>query len=188
MNSIANNSPIIREMVFRIISAGEIENTLAKHRIDNDIVPSVSHKTHSLSRGFQESALKIVLPIKHEAHIQKTVLHSQAPHIILEGYGRLGGLIQDNSISSIEYLGENLPIRITRLGRIQNTNIILSNEEVESILNYISSRTRIPVGNQVFKVAIDNLLFNAVTSKEVGTRFLLKKNFQISPDYAEAFK
>ncbi len=181
MNSIASNSPIVREIVFRIISSGEIENHKAKHRIDNEIVPTVSTKVHALSRGFQESMLKAPVALKTE-HV-----HPQQG-VILEGYGRLSGLIKDPSISTIEYLGEALPIRIMRAGRIQNTNIILSKEETDSILKYVSNRTRIPLENNVFKVAIDNILFNAVISPVVGTRFLIKKNFQISQDYNEAFK
>jgi hypothetical protein len=185
MNSIASNSPIVREIVFNIISYGEIENSKAKHRIDNEIVPTVSTKVHSLSRGFQESMLKTPLPLKTET-VHPDLSKQQT--VILEGYGRLSGLIKDPSVSTIEYVGENLPIRIMRVGHIQNTNIILSKEETDSILKYVSNRTRIPLENNVFKVAIDNLLFNAVISPVVGNRFLIKKNFQISPDYKEAFK
>lgn len=193
MNSIASKSPIVSWMVLQVISSGEIENVGAKHRIDNDIVPAVSQKTHMMSNGFQESVLRIIQPVRVQPQIQpkfskQPVIPSQNVHVVLDGYGRLSNLIKDNSISTIEYSGENLPLKITRLGKVQFTSIILSSEEVISILNYISSRTRIPIENQVFKVAIDNLLFNAVISKEIGTRFLIKKNFQISPDYSEAFK
>ncbi len=194
MNSIASNSPIVREIVFRIISSGEIETSREKHRIDNDIVPTMPSKVHVISRGFQESALK-VLSVKQEKPPQIQAVHHSnmplapnAPQVIPAGYGRLNNLINDPSISSIEYVGENLPIKINRMGKTQATNIILSNEEVNSILSYVSGKTRIPVENQVFKVALDNLLFNAVISQEVGNRFLIKKNFQISPDYSEAFK
>jgi hypothetical protein len=179
MNSIASNSPIVREIVFRIISSGEIESPKAKHRIDNEIVPPISSRTHAITRGFQESTLKFV-PTKKEPVVQQTQ--------ILEGYGRLTSLIRDPSVSTIEYLGEGLAIKIVRMGRIQNTNIFLSNEEVDYILKYLSERTKIPLENKVFRVVIDNLLFNAVISSEIGTRFLIKKNFQISPDYREAFK
>lgn len=185
MNSIASNSPIVREIVFRIISSGEIENDREKYRIDNDIVPTMSPKVYAIARGFQESVLRVPIVKQEKPQI---ISHSNAPQVIPAGYGRISILINDPSISSIEYAGENLPIKINRMGRIQNTNIILSDEEIKSILIYISSRTKIPIDNQVFKVAIDNLLFNAIISKEVGTRFLIKKNFQISPDYSEAFK
>jgi hypothetical protein len=184
MNSIASNSPIVREIVFRIISSGEIENSREKHRIDNDIVPIMSSKVHALSSGFQESVLKVPIVKQEKPQI---VSHPNAPPVILEGYGRLSGLIRDPTISSIEYMGENLPLKINRMGKIQSTNIILYDEEIKSILIYVSSRTKIPIDNQIFKVAIDNLLFNAIISKEVGTRFLIKKNFQISQDYSEAF-
>jgi hypothetical protein len=193
MNSIASKSPIVSWMVMQVISSGEIENTPAKHRIDNDVVPVISQKTHMMSSGFQESVLKVIQPVRIEPQIQPKFSKQVAPpvqniHVILDGYGRLSNLIKDNSISTIEYSGENLPLKITRLGRTQLTNIILSNDEVNSILNYISSRTRIPIENQVFKVSLDNFLFNAVISKEIGTRFLIKKNFQISQDYSEAFR
>ncbi|MEI7718231.1 MAG: hypothetical protein WCI72_00050 [archaeon] len=195
MNSIASNSPIVREMIFKIICAGEIENSLDKHRINNEMVPTVSQKTHVLSRGFQESTLKIAPTLKTEKPIQQVPfkkpiapLQVQTNHAPLEGYGRLTSLIRDGSISTIEYLGEGQPIKVTRLGKVQSTNIILSKEEVTSLLNYVSERTKIPVANKVFKVALDNILFNAVSLEELGTRFLIKKNFQISQDYSEAFK
>lgn len=195
MNSIASNSPIVREMVFRIICAGEIESIRDKHRIDSEIIPTLSKKTQNMSHGLSESSFKITTPLKIENPIQEgftsqksKLFPPQTQHVILEGYGRLTGLIRDGSISSIEYLGESLPIKIIRLGKMQNTNIILSNEEVKSLLDYISSRTRIPITNKVFRVALDNILFNAIVSEEIGTRFLIKKNFQISQDYHEAFK
>lgn len=195
MNSIASNSPIVREIVFRIISSGEIINTKDKHRIDSNLVPMVSQKTHMHSRGLQESVLKITPQITIEKNFQHapisnrpTFIPQQNPSVILEGYGRLSSLIRDNSISSIEYTGDGQPIRINRLGKIQNTNIFLSKEEIKSLMEYVSTRTRIPVTNKVFKVAIDNILFNAMVLEDIGTRFLIKKNFQISQDYNEAFR
>jgi hypothetical protein len=181
MNSIASKSPIVRWMVLNVISSGEIEVPKARHRIDNEMVPSLSHRTHHLSRGFQESKFQIN---PHNSSIE----HPVQQQAVLGGYGRLTPLINDPAVNSIESPGENLPIKIIRLGRPIITTIVLSQIEIDSILKYVSERTRIPLENQVFKVAIDNILFNALVSKELGTRFMIKKNFQISKNYEEAFR
>jgi len=190
MNNIASNSPIVREMVFRIISNFQLESKGHRHRIDSEIIPPIPSKIHSRISGFQES----IIPIKSN---QMVVLPSNpkvqvfnVPRIDTNnmGYGKISPLILDNSIISIEYRGENIPIKINRMGKFLDTNIVLSREEFDNILKHVSEKTRIPITNSVFRVAIDNILFNAVISDEIGRRFLIKKNFQISPDYSEAFK
>lgn len=197
MNSVASNSPIVREMILSIISMGELNNVRERHRINNDIVPHVSRKTQLIESGFQESIIKPITN-SHLAHIKKTPekisvtkTHQSSditePTQILGGFGRLINLINDPLVSTIEYTGERLPIRINLNGRLQNTRIFLSGEEVKSILDYVSKKTKIPFENQIFKVMIDNVLFNAIVSSKMGVRFLIRKNFQISHDYREAF-
>lgn len=192
MNSLMSKSPIVQELVIRIIRARTFENYGEMHRIDGEIIPPTS-KIQAKSLGLKESVLGSMKTsfLAQKGTSQNYPLSKSIPPQfgeILPGYGRLTPLIEDPSVSSIEFTDIRTPIKIITLNRVINTNIFLSLEEASSILKYISQRTRIPATNHVFKVAIDGLLFNAISSEELGTKFLIRKNFQISPNYSEAFR
>lgn len=199
MNSIAYKSPIVTEMVLRIISKYDFEHKREMHRIDSDMVPQISEKIHKEMRNFQESALAIEKNKTEEKVFQHTVPYNvprkpnvqktnQESQVIQPGYGRLTPLINDPTISHIT-VDSNNQVRIIKRGREQLTNIVLSQEEMNSILKYLSERSRIPLTTEegVFRVTVDNMLFNAIISKELGTKLMIKKNFQPSPDLKEAF-
>jgi len=199
MNSIAYKSPIVREMVLRIISKYDFEYKKEMHRIDSDMVPQISEKIHKEMRNFQESTLEIQKNKTEEKTFQHTVPYNvphkpnlqkpnQEAQVIQSGYGRLTPLINDPTISHIT-VDSNNQVRIIKRGREQLINIILSQEEMNSILQYLSERSRIPLTTEegVFRVTVDNMLFNAIISRELGTKLMIKKNFQPSPDLKEAF-
>lgn len=205
MNSIAQHSPIVKEMIWRIISEIEIENTKDMHRIDADVVPHISQKMHMKARNLQES---IFQPQKQEdtrsmQHTvpfrapQRTVIqqpshimsrHIQPTQTVPLGYGKLSALINDPTITHIKCKGPETPVLVVRRGREQPTNVNLTQDELSSLLKFISERARIPLAEGIFKVDVDNMLFHAITAKEVGTTLMIKKNFQISPDFREAFQ
>lgn len=94
--------------------------------------------------------------------------------------GKLAGLINDPSVLSIECLGQGIPLTIFRAGQKQRTKIALTKPEIENMLNEISSQTKIPLGEGVFKVIVNNLMINAIVSELIGTRFVIKKLFQMN--------
>ena len=236
MNSIAHHSPIVQEMVLRILLQADFESAKDRHRIDSDMVPNISEKIHKDINNFQESTSlsenskteekisvvyeaqtvpsKIISPPKIVSRLSPNIelqarkfaprrLNAQKlgqeigqhqaqifqKNIQQGGYGKLTPMINDPSISHIS-LGANNQIKIVKRGREQLLNITLTQEEVNTILKYLSEKSRIPFDAEggVFRVAVDNMLFNAIISKELGTRLMIRKNFQVSPDIREAFQ
>lgn len=194
MNSIAHQSPIVREIVWRIIARTDFENTKDKHRIDSDSVPHIPHQIHT-QRNFQESILQHTRTQEDSKSMQYTVKPIIKPQItqpiqqtIPAGYGKLTALINDPTISHISCKGPETQIVVIRRGRDQPVNVVLSQEELDSLLKFVSERARIPLVEGIFKVDVDNMLFFAVIEKGRGTTLMIKKNFQISSDLREAFQ
>jgi hypothetical protein len=94
--------------------------------------------------------------------------------------GKIAGLINDPSVLSVECLGPNVPVTVFRLGQKQKTKVVLSKVDIDNMLSEISSQTKIPLSEGVFKVVVNNLMLNAIISDLIGTRFVIKKMFQTS--------
>ncbi len=101
----------------------------------------------------------------------------QIPSSILDSpeLSKIRQLLRDPSVFSVECLGNDKPLRIIRSGQRQMTNISLNKEEISTLLKKFSSESRIPLFDGVFKVAVENLLLNAVISGIIGSKFIIKK-------------
>jgi len=91
-------------------------------------------------------------------------------------YGKITPLLNDPSVSSIECQGQGRPVMIIRAGQRQPTKIILSADDIKSILQKVSDTIHIPLLEGVFRAAADNFAINAVISQMIGSRFIIKKN------------
>jgi len=187
MNQISN-SPIVRAMVMNIIHNKSLSNFSSKkrHSINTDLVPEVNSETIKKSGNLQESSF---VPLKQE---QQMVYPQRVPiqyapkirqgkyNIIPEGYGKLTNLLRDPYVTYIECFGPDTPLIVIKNNQRQKTNMLMNKEEIKSFFNYVSEKTKIPLLDGVFKVVIDNNLFNAIISDVVGTKFIIKKNFQVN--------
>jgi hypothetical protein len=89
--------------------------------------------------------------------------------------GKLNPLINDSLVKVIECDGPGEKILVIGgMGR-KNTRITLSREEIDDIINRFSEAAKIPVHEGVFKVVFGMLIFSAVVSKIVGSKFIIKK-------------
>jgi hypothetical protein len=89
--------------------------------------------------------------------------------------GKLNVLVQDSNVRTIECEGENTKVIVTgSMGR-KPTSIVLSGEEIDSIINKFSQEAKIPTTPGVFKVAVGKLTLTAMISESVGSRFVIKK-------------
>ncbi len=89
--------------------------------------------------------------------------------------GELNPFINDPAVREIEVPGpdQNLYVEGT-MGR-QATNLALNKEEIDEAINRFSQASKIPAFDGIFKVAVGKLIFSAVISEEVGSRFFIKK-------------
>lgn len=88
---------------------------------------------------------------------------------------KINPLLLDPSVQIIECPSPERPLLVNRGGLVQATNIVLSAEEIDSLLKEISQDTKIPLIPGVFKAAINNFIITAVISEFVGTRFIIQK-------------
>jgi hypothetical protein len=89
--------------------------------------------------------------------------------------GNINPLIRDPMVRVIECHGpgENLVVQ-GNMGT-KNTGIILSREEINETIERFSRETKIPIQEGVFRVVAGKLVFLAIISEIVGSKFIIKK-------------
>lgn len=92
--------------------------------------------------------------------------------------GRLGTLMQNPTITSIECNGPEEHIILRGQKGMQTSNIILDEQEINQILENFSKATKIPLHEGVMKIAAGNLILSAIVSDVIGSKFIIKKMIQ----------
>ncbi len=101
------------------------------------------------------------------------------PEEKLINLGKLNPLIQDPQIKEIHCEGPGRYIKVVKFGgKVSQTTIILTKEEIDSILKTFSKESKIPLQEGIFKVAVGKLTISAIVSQTIGSKFIIKK---ISP-------
>ncbi|MFH1801781.1 MAG: hypothetical protein ABH804_03055 [archaeon] len=90
-------------------------------------------------------------------------------------FDKLIPLLKDPMVFSIECNGPNIPIIVSGSMGIKNTNITLSEEEINEVIYEFSRLSRIPTHEGVYRVAVGKLIFIAVISSLVTSRFIIRK-------------
>lgn len=89
--------------------------------------------------------------------------------------GKLNPLIQDPFVKEIECYGEDMHIIVRGNMGIKKTNIILEKSEIDEIIKKISEATKIPAAQGIYKVVVGRLIFFAIISEIIGSKFIIKK-------------
>ncbi|MEN7982732.1 MAG: hypothetical protein ABFQ65_04775, partial [Nanoarchaeota archaeon] len=90
--------------------------------------------------------------------------------------GKLNPIIKDPIVQSIECDGPNIQIKIiTKTGKKRDIKIILTEEEINKVIETFSQITKIPPIEGIYKVAAGNLIFLATISKVIGSKFVIRK-------------
>jgi|GEM_PF-3389507 len=84
-------------------------------------------------------------------------------------------LLTDPTVQSVECPGLGKQVLLNKSGNIIASNISLSREEIDGIMQAISKKTKVPIIPGLFKAAFDNFLVTAVISELAGTRFVIQK-------------
>ncbi len=96
------------------------------------------------------------------------------PHSVEIDLGKLNAFIQDPIVRRIECNGpgENMVVMVPLP---QNTNIILNKEEIEDIIKIFVQKSKIPAGEGIYTVVVGKLIFSAIISDVIGSKFSIKK-------------
>ncbi|MEM3113105.1 MAG: hypothetical protein QXI33_01625 [Candidatus Pacearchaeota archaeon] len=95
----------------------------------------------------------------------------------LEGlyFGKIQNMVYDQNVVSIECPGPGKFIIISTITKIIPTKIMLSKNEINSIIESFSQEARIPRIGGVFKAIVNNLIITAIDSEFAGPRFIISK-------------
>jgi len=89
--------------------------------------------------------------------------------------GKLNPFFKDPKVSSVETEGENQTVYVSgSMGR-KPTGVRLSKKEIEEVIRRFSEKSKIPINEGLFKVAVGDLLLTATISDSVSSRFILEK-------------
>lgn len=91
--------------------------------------------------------------------------------------GKLNPLIKDPAVQVIECYGPDEKIMV-KIPLLKPTNIILTKQEIDEVINKFSQTAKIPADHGFFRVAVGNLNFSAIVSETTGSRFIIKKMIQ----------
>lgn len=89
--------------------------------------------------------------------------------------GPLNLFLKDPSIISIECNGPDTGIIVKTQNQERVTNVFLNQEEISQVIDIFSKQTKIPIEEGTFRVALGNLVFSAIISDIVGSKFVIKK-------------
>ncbi len=160
----------------------ELESKIEKEKEDRreaikEIVHEEMHpekRFKALPRPFQISALpkRLIIPVPRFparlAYIQPTPMPEQID------LGKLNPLMQDMAVQVIECHGPDKEI-VVRAPTERKTSITLTKEEIDEIVKKFSEAAKIPVTEGIFRVAFGRIVFTAIISDVVGTKFIVKK-------------
>lgn len=88
--------------------------------------------------------------------------------------GTIDQFINDPGVQMIECNGPGEPI-VIKTPVEKTTNVTLTKEEIDDIIKKFSEASRIPISEGIFRVAVGRLLFSAIISGVVGSKFIIKK-------------
>lgn len=89
--------------------------------------------------------------------------------------GKVEVLLRDSTIQSIECQGPGKHLLVRRRGKISSTKIVLTPDEIKSLINDFSIQAKIPLVGGILKAAVGDLVISAVTSEFVGSRFIISR-------------
>jgi len=90
--------------------------------------------------------------------------------------GKLNSMIKDQETSLIQCDGAGIPIKIKKQGKIVDTIVSLSEDEIKNLIRKFVDRAGMTLTEPVFKASIGNLTITAVTSSFSGSRFVISKS------------
>ena len=140
-------------------------------------------KFYSLTKPVKPSSLRapfsytIPAPLKiPESRLPETVQYLRPiPTSRMIDLGKLHPLIRDSLVKVIECNGPDEKIIVMGAMGRKSTKIILTKEEIDDTINKFSEAAKIPVHEGVFKVVFGRLIFSAMISEVVSSKFLIRK-------------
>lgn len=89
--------------------------------------------------------------------------------------GELNPILYDPAVKVIESNGPDQALIVRGAMGTKPTNIILSKEGINEIIQIFSKKAKIPAKEGAVKIVLGNLILSAIISEEAGSRFIIQK-------------
>ncbi|OGJ13019.1 hypothetical protein A3K62_00525 [Candidatus Pacearchaeota archaeon RBG_16_35_8] len=96
------------------------------------------------------------------------------PHNVEIDLGKLNSLVQDPVVRRIECNGPGEYV-VAMVPTPRYTNTILNKEEIEEIIKAFEKKSRIPAHEGIYNVVVGKLVFSAIISDVIGSKFSINK-------------
>ena len=141
------------------------------------VLKRIKSKIPSIRERFKLKENSLLIPTPQP--LPPTVSYIKPVPVPLSGQidlGLINALINDPTVNTIECKGENQSLIVRRFnGEIRQTGIILTNDEIQQVIQIFSQESKIPAEEGIFKVAVGNLIFSAIISDVVPLKFVIQK-------------
>ncbi len=88
---------------------------------------------------------------------------------------KLNPLLKDPAVKVIECNGPDEHIIVSGAMGTKPTDIVLSKEDISRVISRFSEVSKIPAQEGVYRVVAGRLIFSAVVSEVIGSKFIIKK-------------
>ena len=88
--------------------------------------------------------------------------------------GKLNSFVNDPIVREIICNGPGENILVQTSG-VKPTNLFLSKEEIEKIIDTFAIESKIPIQSGVYQVVVGNLMLYAIISEVVTSKFIIRK-------------
>jgi len=95
---------------------------------------------------------------------------------VQSGMQSINNLLRDKAIQFIECPGPGKNLVVKKNNRINVTKMVFGPVQIQEVIGYFSTQARIPVIQGILKAAVGDLIISAVSSKFVGSRFIITRN------------
>ena len=109
---------------------------------------------------------------KHLEYLKPTAT-AQTENVEID-LGKLNPLLKDSAVKIIEGSPDER-VRVMGTMGTRVTDIFLSKEEIEAVINKFSEVSKIPTVEGIYRVVVGNLNLSAIISEVIGSRFVIKK-------------
>ena len=89
--------------------------------------------------------------------------------------GELNPFLADSAVNAIESNGPDKAVIVKGAMGTKPTNVILSEEEIENIIQVFSKKSKIPANEGAVKIVLGKYELSAIISEETGSKFIIKK-------------
>ena len=89
--------------------------------------------------------------------------------------GELNPFLADSAVNVIESNGPDKAVIVKGGMGTKPTNIILSEHEINNIIQIFSKKSKIPAGEGFTKIALGKYVLSAIVSRETGSKFIITK-------------